>query len=253
MKVPLPAVLLLAACATPQPGRVTATPHPPDYQALVDASDRTPEDRALDPGRKPVAFLTFLEVAPGMRVADLGAGIGYTTELLARAIGPKGVVYAQNSPGLIQRMGPQPLVDRLGKWVNKSVKRVDREFDDPLPPDAIGLDLVVMNAFYHDTVWLQVDRDRMNRAVFAALRPGGRFIVVDSSAKPGSGVQDAQTLHRIDEQVVRDEVPRAGFKLAAEGDFLRNPGDARDWNASPRAAGDKRGTGDRFALAFVKP
>jgi predicted methyltransferase len=241
------------ACAAPQRGAPAPEGPRPDYQALVDSADRMPEDRALDPGRKPVAFLTFLDVRPGMRVADLGAGLGYTTELLARAVGASGVVYAQNAPALLQRIGDKPLVDRLGRWVNRTVKRVDRDFGDPLPPDAIGLDLVVMNAFYHDTVWLNVDRAQMNRALFAALKSGGRYVVVDSSAKPGSGTQDASTLHRIDEQVVREEVPRAGFRLASESDFLRNPADTRDWNASPRAAGEKRGTSDRFALVFVKP
>lgn len=93
----------------------------------------------------------------------------------------------------------------------------------------------------------------MDRAVFQALRKGGVFVVVDSSARPGSGVSDSPTLHRIDEQVVKDEVLGAGFRLAAEGDFLRNPNDPRDWNASPRAAGVRRGTSDRFALRFEKP
>jgi predicted methyltransferase len=78
-------------------------------------------------------------------------------------------------------------------------------------------------------------------------------VVIDSSAKPGTGTQDAKTLHRIDEQVVKDEVARAGFKLQTEADFLRNPQDARDWNSSPGAAGERRGTSDRFALRFVKP
>jgi len=133
------------------------------------------------------------------------------------------------------------------------VIRVDREFHAPFPPEAKGLDLVVMNANYHDTVWLDVDRAAMNRAVLAALKPGGAYVVIDSSARPGTGTNDAKTLHRIDEEVVKREVLEAGFKLAAEGNFLRNPADPRDWNVSPPAAGEKRGTGDRFALRFVKP
>jgi len=93
----------------------------------------------------------------------------------------------------------------------------------------------------------------MNREVFDHLRPGGLYIVVDHSARPGSGSSEVQTLHRIDEPVVRDEVERAGFKLVRTADFLRNPADTRDWNDSPRAAGERRGTSDRFVLAFVKP
>jgi predicted methyltransferase len=93
----------------------------------------------------------------------------------------------------------------------------------------------------------------MNGAVFRALKPGGAYVVVDSSAAPGSGLRDVQTLHRIDPEVVKAEVLAAGFRLAAESDFLRNPHDTRDWSASPGAAGEKRGTSDRFALRFVKP
>jgi predicted methyltransferase len=77
-------------------------------------------------------------------------------------------------------------------------------------------------------------------------------VVIDSSARPGTGTADAKTLHRIDEAVVRQEVEAAGFRVAAEAGFLRNPADARDWNASPREAGERRGTSDRFVLAFVR-
>jgi predicted methyltransferase len=93
----------------------------------------------------------------------------------------------------------------------------------------------------------------MNRAILAALKPGGVYAILDSSARPGSGLQDTKTLHRIDEETVRAEVERVGFKLAGKSDLLRNPSDTRDWNSSPVAAGEKRGTGDRFVDKFVKP
>jgi predicted methyltransferase len=188
-----------------------------------------------------------------MKVAELFAGGGYTTELLARAVGPTGVVYGQNTRFVLQRFAEKPWSERLSRPSNKNVVRVDRELDDPLPPEARDLDVVVSNIIYHDTVWQNVDRAKMNGAVFAALRSGGRYVVCDSSAKEGSGPETAKTLHRIDESFVRREVGAAGFKLAQEGDFLRNPADARDWNSSPMAAGDKRGTSDRFCLAFAKP
>ena len=79
------------------------------------------------------------------------------------------------------------------------------------------------------------------------------FGIVEHSARDGSGLADVQTLHRIEEKLVRDEVQKAGFRLAAEATFLKNPGDPRDWNASPRVAAEKRGTSDRFVLKFVKP
>jgi predicted methyltransferase len=218
----------------------------------VASPDRTAADRALDPGRHPVETLAFLAIAPGMKVAELGAGSGYTTELLARSVGPSGTVYGQNSAVLLGFVG-EAWKERLARPALSNTVRVDRELDAPLPPEASGLDLVVMNALYHDTVWMKTDRAAMNRAVFAALRPGGAFVVIDSSARQGTGTAGAQSLHRIDEQLVRAEVLAAGFRLAGEGDFLRNPADTRDWNASPRAAGEKRGTSDRFVLRFVKP
>jgi predicted methyltransferase len=135
----------------------------------------------------------------------------------------------------------------------KNVVRVDREFDDPLPPDAKNLDAVLFVLVYHDSVWLGTDRARMNHAVFAALKPGGTYGIVDHSGRPGTGASETETLHRIEESVVRDEVTKAGFELAANGTFLKNPNDTRDWSASPRFAGEKRGTSDRFVLLFRKP
>ena len=137
----------------------------------------------------------------------------------------------------------------------KDVVRLDRDFEEPLSPEVSegSLDLVASVLVYHDTVWMKVDRDRMNRAVFAALRPGGTYAIVDHSARAGALLNDVQTLHRIEESAVIDEVERVGFRLIAVGDFLRNRDDSRDWNDSPRAAGDRRGTSDRFALLFVRP
>lgn len=107
--------------------------------------------------------------------------------------------------------------------------------------------------FYHDTVWMKTDRARMNASIFAALERGGAYVLVDHSGRAGSGLSEVQTLHRIEESVVREELEQAGFKLAAQGDFLRNPSDTRDGSASPSTAGERRGTSDRFALKFVKP
>jgi predicted methyltransferase len=244
----LPAAALALAACSHAPARAPLA----DPIAIVAAPDRTEADRALDAGRHPAELLAFLGLRPGMRVAELAAGGGYTTELLARAVAPGGVVYAVNNQVFLGFVG-EAWAARLQRPAMAGVVRVDRELDSPLPPEASGLDLVVMFAVYHDTVWLKTDRAAMNRAVLAALRPGGAFVVVDSSARDGAGTADAQTLHRIEEAVVRREVEAAGFRLAGEGAFLRNPADARDWNSSPRAAAERRGTSDRFALRFVKP
>jgi predicted methyltransferase len=243
-----------ATARVPDPVRPAAVhgPVPPAIKALVDAADRDPEDKKLDSGRGAGEFLAFLALKPGERVAELGVGTGYTTELLARAVGPGGKVWAQNN-ALFAKFADKPWGERLKKTVMKNVVRVDREFDAPLPPEAKNLDAVISVLVYHDTAWMGVDRDRMNKAVYDALRRGGEYVLVDHSAASGTGVQDVKTTHRIDELFVVREVERAGFHLAGYGDFLRNPDDTRDWNDSPRAAGDRRGPSDRFVLRFVRP
>jgi predicted methyltransferase len=235
---------------------VTAAPPPPandPIESAVGASDRSPDDRALDAGRKPVELLRFAGIGTGQRVAELQAGGGYTAELLARTVGPSGRVYGQNSPFVLKRFAEKPWSERLLKPVMANVTRVDRELDDPLPPDATNLDVVFLVMFYHDAVWQKVDRVKMNAAIFRALKPGGVYLVVDHSAKTGTGLADAETLHRIEEPVLKKEVLAAGFRLEAEAPFLKNASDTRDWSTSPRVVGERRGTSDRFVLKFVKP
>ena len=116
----------------------------------------------------------------------------------------------------------------MKKPVMKNVVEVVGPFDNPLPPEVRNLDLVTFNFNYHDTTYMAVDRAKMNRAVFDALKPGGRYIVADHSARPGAGVSVGKSLHRIEEIAVQREVEAAGFRLVAEGGFLRNPADPRD-------------------------
>lgn len=226
---------------------------PKDIQAIVNAKDRTADDRAIDAGRHPGELLAFFGVKPGQKVAELFAGAGYTTELLARAVGKRGTVYGQNTKLVLEKFAEAPWSERLKQPANKKVVRVDRELEEPLPPEAKNLDAVFSVLIYHDTVWQNVDRKKMNAAVFEALKPGGVYAVVDHSGRVGTGSTETQTLHRIEESVVREEIEAAGFTLAEEGNFLRNPQDPRDWNDSPKAAEDKRGTSDRFVLKYIKP
>ena len=230
---------------------VTKVDVPPAVRAAVlDAADRDPEDKKLDAGRKPAELVAFAGIQPGMKVAELGAGGGYTTEVLARAVGPTGVVYGHNTPMILEKFAAKAWSDRLSKPVNKNVVKVTREFDDPLPPEVKDLDAIVIVLLYHDTFWMKADQVKMNAAVFRALKPGGVYVVVDHSGRPGTGTSEAKTLHRIEEAVVRAQVPQAGFRLAAEASFLRNSDDKRDWNAAPGEAAEKRGTSDRFVLKF---
>jgi predicted methyltransferase len=234
-------------------GREIERAHPALTRAhtIVATPDRTLSDRLLDGGRRPAELLAFLGVDSGMRVAELVADRGYTAELLARAVAPHGIVYAQNPRCILDRVDAA-WSHRLLRPAMKPVSRVDRELDAPLPHLAKGLDLVVMNRAYHDTVWFGVDRDAMNRAVLAALKNGGTYVVIDHSARAGRGLSDARTLHRVDEDLVQSEIERAGFRMMKKGAFLRNVQDARDWSAAPGAAAERRGASDRFALVFVK-
>jgi predicted methyltransferase len=211
-------------------------------EKVVASPLRTDQDRRMDASRHPVEFLPFTQAQPGMMVLDVAAGGGYTSQLLALAVAPDGKVWAQ-------RVEPGPaLTKRLADAPQANLVPVYRPFDDPVPPDAPKLDLVTLVLNYHDITYLPVDRARMNRSLFAALKPGGHFVVVDHSGRPGTGISEGKTLHRIDEAVVRDEITRAGFVLEAEGSFLRNPADTRD-----QPSGDPKVPTDKFALRFVKP
>ena len=235
-------VALLAACAG-GPG----APGRDYYAAIVAAPDRTEADRANDKRRDPVELFGFTGARPGMKVLDMGAGGGYSTEMLARIVAPDGVVYSQHPAGLFP--GAIKAYEARAKTpAMKNAVRVERPFEDPLPPGVGGLDLVTFYFFYHDTVHLGVDRARMNRRLYEALKPGGVLVIADHSARPGDGVNVAGSLHRIEESVVRRELEAAGFQFVAEGRFLRNPEDPRtDPVAKPKAPNDE------FVLKYRKP
>src|SRR6185436_4678194 len=220
------------------------------YDSIVAASDRDADDKAADARLKPVDMLRFFGVQGGQRVAELGAGDGYTAELLARTVGPDGKVYALNNRYILENFSGKPWAARMAKPVMKNVVRLDREFDAPFPADVRDLDLVVIALMYHDTYWFKTDRRKMNAAVWKALRKGGSYVVIDHSAAAGRGAKDVESLHRVEEKLVRKEVEAAGFKVAAESPFLRNAADDRTWTVFDKA---RAGTDDRFALRFVKP
>lgn len=232
--------LVLAACAGPASRE--APPSADAYRALLADPIRTDRDRRMDETRRPVELLQFLGVRPGMRVLDLAAGAGYTSQLLALAAGPSGMVWSQ-----VQQQGAA-LGERLAAHPKPGFTVVQRPFGDPVPPEASALDLVTLILNYHDISYLPVDRDAMNRKVFAALKPGGKYVVIDHSALPGTGATAGKTLHRIEEAFVVEEVKRAGFVLEGEGGFMRSPADTRA-ESSNRATPPS----DKFVLRFVKP
>jgi len=239
------AVSALAACAASQ------KPPPVPPQQIVSAPDRNSRDVGMDSHRKPVPMLAFFGTAPGMRVGEIGAGGGYSTELFARSVGPSGAVFAQDTPNWDGPGLQKAWTTRLGGAAMNNTVHFVRQWDDPFPSEVKDLDAVYSVAVYHDAVAEKSDPDKMNQAVFRVLKSGGIYAIVDNSATPGSGIGDCERLHRIDEQVVRDQVTKAGFRVAGEDSFLRNPKDPRDWNADSGV--NKTHDQDRFAIKFVKP
>jgi predicted methyltransferase len=213
-----------------------------DYAALIAAPDRAAADRETDKRRDPVALLTFTGPKTGWAVLDMGAGAGYSSELMARAVGPSGKVYAQND------RDSEKLKTRMTTPVMANVTVLVRPFDDPAGADLHGLDLITFYFAYHDTTYMEVDRAKMDKAMFAALKPGGFLVIADHSAQPGDGATVGKLYHRIAEQTLRAEIEAAGFVFVGSGDFLRHPEDARTAVVfhNPTAV-------DEFVLKFQKP
>lgn len=231
-------VVSMGCTTAPSDSAISAT----TFDGVIANPVRSDQDRSMDASRHPAEFLAFTQVRPGMQVLDVSAGAGYTSQLLALAVGPTGMVWAQS---------PRPgatLTKRLADHPQANLVVVTRPFDDPVPDNTPKLDLITLVLNYHDITYLPVDRAKMNAQLFAALKPGGRFIVIDHSGRKGTGISEGKTLHRIEESVVLDEVRKAGFVLDAEGDFLRNPADPRD-----EPSGEPKVPTDKFALRFVRP
>ena len=219
---------------------------------IVASPDRSAADRNNDVRRKPEQILAFIGVRPGMVALDIASGGAYTTELLARAVGPTGRVYGQSAPA---RAGTtvtaaQRLAERARNPAAGNMFAVERQFVDPVPSEIApgSLDLATLMFNYHDMGFLESGRMQMNQAVFAALKSGGIYVVADHSGRPGTGISESTTLHRVEEAFVRKEIEAAGFKLVDEGTFLRNPSDPRD-KYTPEPPQPK----DEFILKFVKP
>ena len=220
-----------------------------DIGATVAAMpDRSDADRKMDAHRQPAKLLDFAGVKPGMTVLDLMAGGGYTTELLARAVGKTGKVYAQNSPTSPEKV-LNTMVERLKGPAMANVTSISTPTDAPVPDGVHDVDLVTFVLNYHDTTFLPIERAKMNKAVFDGLKHGGIYLIVDHAAKAGDGATVGKSLHRIEEATVVSEVEAAGFKKEAEADFLRQPSDAKD---QPFFKMNDQPT-DQFVLKFKKP
>jgi len=221
---------------------------PPSRAILAAVADsaRPPEDVARDATRKPAEMIAFAGVRPGARIVELIPGGGYYTRILARAVGPRGHVYAVVTPGQAQRPGA---LDRL-RAATAAYPNVEIVVSDlGALTMAQPVDLVWTSENYHDFHNATPNVVALNRAMFGVLRRGGIYYVEDHAA-PGTGTSVTGTLHRIDPQVVRDEVAAAGFRPAGESPLLANPADPHTARSNdPSIAGHT----DKFAMRFRRP
>jgi predicted methyltransferase len=239
------AASLLAACSTAQAQKQ------PDAAAIVADTSRPEADRALDAARHPAELLAFLKLRPGDTVADIWPG-DYWDRLFAEAVGPTGKVYAAHLADADEAehhktpaAGSMPLPEHPNVTVV-----VTRANTFSLPSKA---DVIWFRQNYHDLYdkfMGPADVPAFNKAVFQALKPGGRFVIVDHSAPDGSGLASTETTHRIDAAVVKADMAAAGFKFVGESDVLRNPGDDRTKLVFDPAV---RGKTDQFVYVFQRP
>lgn len=242
------AALALSACATP-PEPAAPNAH---IAAAIASPNRPAADTERDAARKPGEMLIFAQVQPGQRVADLLPGRGYFTRLFAAAVGPEGRVYAVVPPQQAAGSDQASAAYAIAADPNyANVEVMVSGFTNFAVAEP--LDMVWTAQNYHDLhlTRLNLDVAAVNVAIFNALRPGGLYVIVDHSALAGAPVgETADTLHRIDQDVVRREVEQAGFVFEGEENSLRNAADARTVNVFDPAI---RGQTDQFVMRFRKP
>jgi predicted methyltransferase len=242
------AVLALGACKTIEPGGKSSDP----IAAAIADPGRPAADRERDEARHPDELMAFAQVRPGQRVADYMPGAGYFTRVFAKAVGPGGHVYAV-------------FPEFLAQFDKRDADQVRAIVADPayanvsfeLTPNAefkggAGLDLVWTSDNYHD-LQFGLSHEQiiaLDKAIYAALKPGGRLVVVDHAAVAGAGWRVAGTLHRIDPAAIKADMAQAGFKLDAESGVLRNPKDPHTQVIFDPAI---RGHTDQVVLRFRKP
>jgi predicted methyltransferase len=210
-------------------------------------------DKVNDDRRKISSIMEFAHVQPGQSVLELIPGGGYFTRVFSAIVGPKGHVYTiwpneyvkEDGEALaaVKKFAAEP------HYANVSVlEQPANQLSSPAP-----VDLVFTSQNYHDypdNFMGSVDPAVLNKQVFDALKPGGVFVIIDHAAPAGSGMQDTDTLHRIDPAIVKKQVEAAGFVFDGESDVLRNPADPHSANVFDPSI---RGKTDQFVLKFRKP
>jgi predicted methyltransferase len=248
MKLRLATALALALCG----GAAMAAPSAIE-QAVSDPT-RPATDVSRDAGRKPAALLAFAGIKPGMVVVDLLPGTGYFTRMFSNLVGAKGRVYAYfgtQYDARLQAKG-QSIGSQLGDVTNllPNIQVEHGPLEQLSLPEPV--DVIWTSDNYHDLFNKQfaTDAAAINKKVFAALKPGGIYLVVDHRAAKGAGLPVTESLHRMDEDLAKQQIEAAGFKLVAESDVLANPKD--DDTKRVFEAGEHDHT-DQFVLKFQKP
>ena len=248
MKWTLSAAGLVVAAAVM--ATAVAGPKEPKIPAYVSKAVADPgraKDTKDDARRKGGALVAFSEVKPGDTVLELVPGGGYFTRIFSKVVGPKGHVYAA-IPAPMEKYSDE--TKELPKELS-NVSLLEQPADALSAPKPVDVVFTAQNYHdYPDKFMGPTDPAVLNKAVFAALKPGGTYIVVDHVAEAGSGMRDTDTLHRIDPAIVKQQVEAAGFEYVGELDVLRNPKD--DHKATVFDKGI-RGYTDQFVYKFRKP
>lgn len=256
-RVPFLSAWLLAALSLGT--SVTASAGPDIYEAAVAHPGRPADDLKRDPIDHPAELLRLARLKPGMRVADFMAADGYFSELASYVVGPKGHVLLLNNATWDYWSGDHWKERIDGRLPNVEHRTIDAEHVDV--PDR-SLDAVLLIKAYHDFYvtpyhdrddprgdWPRFDVGRVVGEIARMLKPGGVVLLVDHSAKAGSGTSAATPLHRIDEAYARQEFEAHGFTLVRSSAVLRRPDDARDQISYKGAMVGKT---DRFVMVFRK-
>jgi predicted methyltransferase len=221
--------------------------------AIADPS-RPASDTVRDANRKPAQTLAFAGIKPGDKVADYAAGAGYFTRILAGAVGTQGHVYASVPNTLFKYSNIVKGIAEIQAWAvghpNVSVTFASA-LDAAKYPEKLDLFWIAQNYHdLHDSFMGPVDMAAFNRTVYAALKPGGAYVVLDHVAAKGSPDDVTDTLHRIEPSTVRREVEAAGFTFEGESAVLVNPADPHTAEVFDPSI---QGRTDQFILKFRRP
>ena len=247
---------IIAISALCLPLLISSFAHADIYDDTVSNSARSESDRKLDARRKPAEVMRFFEIKPGANVLDVFAGGGYYSEMLSYLVGPAGsVTLYNNAPwdafvdkAVTARLADNrlPNIERLVQSP-ESLQALERKYTT-----AIFI-LGWHDVYYADeeTGWVAIDKQAFLQGIYQLLEPGAVFGVIDANAESGANnALVGKDLHRVDPQVMIDDILAAGFELEASSDLLRNPNDDR---SSSVFKPENRYTTDRSILKFRKP